>query len=342
MLCSRAVAALCCACLLAVSAFCSEVGQNTRTQTIQLQRGWNAVFLEVYPVEIKPTALFAGTPVDIVAGFFSSGSLAQFMTDPGTDLFSQAGWGVWYAENRPDAFLKTLHAIYGQQAFLIHAKSDFTWTVTGAVTATPMQWQANAYNFVGFSVHPVAAPTFAQFFAGANALRHNKIYRLNNGTWRRVSDPTAETMRSGEAFWIFCSGTSDYQGPLRADTKTRLGVVLGRGVDTITLRNETTTPITPTIEHIVTGGAPVPLSIVVQAINGSNEVVSTVSVPQPSGAWTQPLPPLEGGAARRVPLEARAQELTETMHGSLLKITTDLGTEQWIPVLGVRKDLEEK
>ena len=43
-----------------------------------------------------------------------------------------------------------------------------------------------------------------------------------------------------------------------------------------------------------------------------------------------------------VPLEARVQELTAAAHGSLLKITTDLGTEQWIPVIGIRKDLEER
>jgi hypothetical protein len=235
-----------------------------------------------------------------------------------------------------------LHGIYGQQAYLIHAKSDFTWTVSGAVTPARVKWQANAYNFVGFSVHPVAAPTFAQFFAGANPLKHNKIYRLANGAWRRVSDATAETMRSGEAFWIYCDGATTYQGPLRVETKTQLGLVLGDGVDTVTLRNDTPNPITPTIEHIVSGGTPVPLSIVVQGTSTSNTLIRSVSVPQPNGAWTQPLPSLEGGGAWRVPLEARVQDLNTASQGSLLKITTDLGTEQWIPVIGLRQDLEEK
>lgn len=338
----RYFAVLCCLSVSSPSAVGSEAAQNVRSQTIQLQRGWNAVFLEVHPIEARPASIFAQTPVDVVASFFAPGSSAQFMTDPGADLFSQAGWGVWYAANRPDAFLKTLHGIYGQQGYLIHAKSDYTWTVSGAVTPAQTKWQPKAYNLVGFSVHPVAAPTFAQFFAGAPALRHNKIYRLSNGTWRRVSDASAETMRSGEAFWIYCNGATTYQGPLRVETSTPMGVLLGSGINTVTLRNDTPNPITPTVHHLVGSGPPVPLSIVVQGTSTTNTQVSSLSVAQPNGAWTQPLPTLEGGGAWRLPLEARAQDLTEVIQGSFLKITTDLGTEHWLPVIGLRQDLEEK
>jgi hypothetical protein len=225
---------------------------------------------------------------------------------------------------------------------LIHAKSDYTWTVSGAVVPAQTKWQANAYNLVGFGLHPVAAPTFAQFFAGAPALRHNKIYRLVNGTWRRVSDATAETMRSGEAFWIYCDGATTYQGPLRVDADTRMGVLLESGIGTVTLRNDTPNPLTPTVQHVVGNGPPVPLSIVVQGTSATNTHVGSVSVARPNGDWTQPLPPLEGGAALRLPLEVRAQDLTAAIQGSLLKITTDLGTEHWLPVIGLRQDLEEK
>jgi hypothetical protein len=341
MLCFRGIVVLCCASVFASTTFCADTAQNTRNQTIQLTRGWNAVFLEVYPTETKPSALFGSTPVDVVAGYFPPGSSAQYMTDPGASLFSQSGWGVWYSESRPDAFLKTLHGIYGPQAYLIHAKSDFTWTVSGAVTPIPMKWQPNSYNFVGFGVHQTAAPTFAQFFAGSAAHRQSKIYRLTNGSWRRVLDPSAETLRSGEAFWIYSDGASTYQGPLRAETRTRLGVVLGNGAESLTLRNDSGNPITTTVEHVVTDATPVPISIVVHGIN-SNGLVKDISAPLPSGAWTQPLPPLEGGRALRLPFEARVQELTSAAQGSLLKITTDLGTEQWIPVIGVRKNREEK
>src|SRR5262245_34621916 len=104
-----------------------------RTQTFQLRQGWNAVFLEVYPAQTDPARVFANTSVDIAASYYAPSASAQFITEPGVDLFRQSGWGVWYTAGRPDAFLKTLHAILGQQAYLLHAERDSLWTVTGEV-----------------------------------------------------------------------------------------------------------------------------------------------------------------------------------------------------------------
>lgn len=326
-------------CLAAVSTGHSE---TTRTQTIQLHQGWNAVFLEVYPPALAPAEVFANTPVDVAASYYPPSSSAQFMTQPGVDLFKQAGWGVWYAEHRPDAFLKTLHSILGQQAYLLYAKSDYTWTVTGEVVPSDIRWQPDSYNFVGFSVRTQGAPTFAQFFAGSRAHNHNRIYRLVNGTWRRVSAPDAETMRAGEAFWIYSTGGSSYQGPLRVETLTRQGLVLGSSSGAVTLRNLTDQPVTPTLEHVASGENPVPMSLVIQMVGDPAASVKYVSTPQPDGSWTQPLPPLEAGTAIRVPLEVRLKDMRVAVHSSLLKITTDLGTQHWIPVIGHRQDLEEK
>jgi hypothetical protein len=327
--------------LLLTAAVVSAPGESSRTQTIQLQKGWNAVFLEVYPPDPDPAIVFAATPIDLAASFYAPASSAQFMTDPGADLFRQTGWGIWHAPARVDAFLTTLHAIYGQQAYLIHAERDFTWQIRGAVIPPEVRWQADAFNFVGFSVHPQAGPTFAQFFNGSKAHRHNRIYRLVNGSWRRVTDPSAETIRAGEAFWIFCEGGSRYQGPLRVETTTRFGVFLGPGADALILRNHAGHPVTPTLEHVANSSRPVPLSIVIQAVGGAGGEIRSISTPQTEQGWTQPLPALETGGAVRVPLEARLQDMRASMHASLLKISTDLGTEIWIPVIGVRPDLEE-
>ena len=40
-----------------------------RTQTIQLEAGWNAVYLEIEPRKGEPSALFAGTPIEIAAAY---------------------------------------------------------------------------------------------------------------------------------------------------------------------------------------------------------------------------------------------------------------------------------
>jgi hypothetical protein len=316
-------------------------GDPVRTQTLSLSEGWNAVFLEVYPSESDPAVLWAQTPIDVVAAFNTPSVAAQFLTDPGADLFRQAGWGVWYEAGRPDAFLSTLQVIYGQRAYLIHARSAFTWTVTGLVVPPETTWQPDAFNFVGFGVDGQAPPTFDQFFAGSKAHHHNRIYRLANGAWRRVVNPEQETMRSGEAFWIYCDGSSKYQGPLRVETTTRHGLLLGSDGDAVVLRNQTDHPLIPTLEHAPSGTNTVPLSIVIQMVGDPAASVRSVAAPQPDGPWEQPLPPLEAGQSVRVPLELRLQDMRAATQSSLLKISTDMGTETWIPVIGVRKDLEE-
>jgi len=332
-------------CGLAVEARGADSADTTgpmRTQTIAMQAGWNAVFLEVHPANPEPASVFGALPVDIVASYFERPVAAQFVVNPDADLYKRAGWGVWYAADRPDAFLKTLHAVHGQQAYLIHARSAFTWRVAGLVATPEVRWQANAFNLVGFSVDAQTAPTFAQFFAGSRSHQHNRLYRLSDGTWRRVLDPGAEAMRSGEAFWIYCEGASRYPGPLEVKTTTRRGVVLGSAEDALILRNQSDHPVTPTVAHVVSDRRPVPLSLVVRALGDNFGERRLVAVPQPEGAWVQGLPPLEAGQAMQVPLEARRQAMQASVHSSLLKITTDLGTEVWIPVFAVRDDLEEE
>ncbi len=312
----------------------------TRQQTVQLRKGWNAVFLEVTPQETEPAAVFAGSPVDIVAAFSGPLTSAQFMTDPGANLFRLAGWSVWYADSRPDAFLKSLHAINGQQGYLINAKQDFVWSVTGLVSPPAIRWQPDAFNYVGFPVDAVTAPTFGRFFGSSTAHNHNRIYRLENGAWRQVTNPATEQMRSGEAFWIFCAGTSDYQGPLQVETTSRSGLALGAGKDAVILRNKTTHPVGVTMEQVATGQNSVPMAIVVLAVGDTNAPVKNIATPQPDGAWSQPMPPIEAGQAFRVPFQLRREAMNSARQTSLLKFSTDVGTVVWIPVYGFRQDLE--
>ena len=69
--------------------------------------------------------------------------------------------------------------------------------------------------------------------------------------------------------------------------------------------------------------------------------IRAISAAKPEGQWTQLMPALEAAKARQVPLEARAQDLKSVVQSSLLKISTDLGTEIWIPVVSTREDLKE-
>lgn len=338
----RVLSGLAAALVVSVAALGADDSPVLRSQVLALHRGWNAVFLEVDPLNPEPGQVFAGLPVDIAAGFYARTASAQYVTNPDANMYKRAGWGVWYGPDRADGFLSTLHAISGQRAYLLHATDDCIWEVTGNVVRLTTRWQPDAFNLVGFPVASRGGPTFAEFFGGSRAHAHNRIYVLENDVWRRVNDPTAESMRSGEAFWIYCDGSSSYQGPLRIEPPVQQGVVLLRGPAELVLRNDSGHPLTATVEHVPADGPPVPMSLVMSGVRGSQGLVQQISAPLPAGPWVQPLPPIEAGEGLRLPIEARREDIQLPRQASLLKISTDIGTEDWIPVICLRTDLEKQ
>lgn len=321
--------------------FAADPPAMKRMQTVTLTAGWNAVYLEVEPMNVSPAKVFEGKPVDIVAAWFPPEASTQFVTNPGTQLFKGLGWGVWYAENRPDAFLRSLNAIYGQQAYLIHTTQAFEWRVDGLVSMGRAKWQPDSYNLTGFSVVAQGSPTFEEFFSASPALRGQPIYRLVNDVWKKVSDPAAETMRSGEAFWIYCKGSSDYKGPLTVETGAVDGLLVLEDSGAIIVRNHTDHPVTPLLEHVAIDEKPVPLSINVRVLGDLEKPVRSMAAAKPAGAWRQTMPPMEARTRLGIPFTARCAEMSAFEQVSLLKITTDMGTELWVPVLGRRPDLKK-
>lgn len=315
-------------------------GQMVRTQKIDVAKGWNAIFLEVEPLDPAPDKVFKDLAVDIAGGYFPQEASTQFVNNPSTQLFKGQGWGVWYAESRPDAFLKTLNAVYGQQAYLIHATAAFQWNVTGLVSMAKVHWQPNAFTLTGFSVKSVGAPTFAEYFAASSAHAGQAIYRLAGDVWRKVTNPAAEAMKSGEAYWIYTKGGSEYQGPLAVEVVNDLLTLSPGG--SVVLRNLTDHPLTPHLNHVTVDGNPVPISINVRVLGEVQDAVKYVAAEKPAGEWQQEMPPLEAGARLGIPFSARTSAMTAYEQASLLKISTDMGTEQWVPVVGRRPDLEKK
>jgi hypothetical protein len=308
-------------------------GQSQRTQSVELSAGWNAVFLEVDPQEPDPRVLFKDLPVDMVTTFTTSTQGAQFVQNPGADLLKAYGWSVWYAPHRSDAFLGDLHAIYGDQSYLIHATSATTWTVEGSLPATRARWKPDAYNLVGYMVKTPGGPTFEQFFHASRAHNHNKIYRLVNGIWQQVLDPGATLMRSGEAFWIYCKGRSDYPGPLEISTGSSLGLfVSSSGGSELVIRNRSAYPLALSLEHQGEGDHRVPLTMPVRAYDETTRLLRTLRVELGGGNWTQELPTLEAGAAIRIPLQLSLKDLGPGAGHSVLLVHTDMGSINAVPV----------
>jgi hypothetical protein len=307
---------------------------TTRTQTISLHKGWNAVQLQVTPADNSPSTVFAQTPIAIVATYFGARSAAQFIQNPTATEWKKEGWGVWYATGRADAFLSTLNGIAGNRAYLVCAKQDFTWNITGEVTAGKVQWKSDSFNLVGFCLDPVSPPTFDKFFSGSTAHRPCRIYQLINDQWVLVANPVTTTMRSGEAYWIYCKGGSDYQGPLSATSPTGKLSLSGSPAEAVlSFVNQTTDPMNITVTTVVSGSG-LPLSYCVRGVTTAK--ISDLIFDLPA---TYSLPTLEAGQGTGLYLRLRRDQMTSASQSALLKISTDSGVQMWLPVTGTRADL---
>jgi hypothetical protein len=325
------------AAILAVFASLAAVparAEVTRTQTIQLQRGWNAIFLEVFPEVTAPEAVFSNAPISIVAGHFPLRNAVEYVKDPSKINWKKEGWGVWYAPQREDAFLSTLHSIDGNRAYLVYAESDFAWTVQGHVLYERRVWKANSFNFAGFGVDEVSPPTFGKFFGGSRAHAQRRIYRLANGRWEKVAAPDATLMKSGEACWVYCQGASDFQGPLSVTIPFGTGVTFGgsgSGRASIALANNSTDPMSIRVDYNDGG---VPLAYVIKSL--SQDKIGELFVDL-SPAYSMPV--MEAGAQTSLLLQVRREKMSQNYQTSLVKISSDNGARIWLPVAAQREDL---
>lgn len=311
--------------------------ESVRTQTVNLHKGWNAVCLQIDPTNSKPAECFRGTPIAIAASYVGDGAAVQYVQNPTTNNVNKDnGWLVWYASDRPDAFLTRLFNLDANHAYLIYSQSDYVWSVTGTPVLGAVKWRPNSFNLAGFCLDEVSPPTFDQFFAASAAHHPYRIYHLVNDQWVMVDHAQTTQMRSGEACWIYCAGSTDYQGPL--DVKIQNGpTVLLNGVNQagVLFANKTGNPLSVRVEN-ATSSPLLPLAYVLRAVTESNVVAASFDLPA-----TYNMPAFEAGESRGLWLTLRPEKMTTASETALLKITTDIGTQYWLPVAGNRSQLNQ-
>jgi len=298
----------------------------TRSQSVQLKKGWNAVHLEVSPSDADPAKVFAGTPIDVVARYFRLITSVEFIASPDDAAWKREGWGVWYAPDREDTFLTDLHAIQGNQTYLIHSKEDHLWSVSGTVRHTRRVWHHDSYNLVGFSVDPASPPTFAQLFEGAGAEIGQKIYRLQDGKWVKVLSPASTRVRSGEAFWTFCSGRTDFQGPIDLDLPGSGELDFGSRSQGLTIRWALNNSASGGLQvgFAPGSGAPFPIRRVQRDLSTLTETAPLLGSGHGFGA--------DGARSGKFVLMVRQEDLGESEEGALLRFSDGKGCVEWVPV----------
>jgi hypothetical protein len=282
------------------------------SQTLALQPGWNAVFLEVTPLSNACEAVFTDPAIESVWTWNRRFQSVQFVRDPATMLPGQPDWLTWFPPTHPQAFLNNLSLVNGNRAYLIKRRDDaapLTLTVTGRVALPSMSWYPDSFNLVGFFIEEDAPLNFTQLLAASPAHAAQPVYALNStGHWQQV-DKTTTYVRRGQAYWIRCAGASTFTGPLQVEA---------RGTPTLDFSDSVTER-----------------ELRIKNVSRSTRTVlltQQASAPPPAGA-----PPLAGS----VPLSywhadaARMRFLWEPLPGTLTR--TLAPGEEWVVRLLVRR-----
>jgi hypothetical protein len=306
--------------------------QSKVTQTFTLKRGWNAVFLEVQPEPRDPATVFADLgDLESIWTWLSRESTAEFIQDPSEALYGQPGWHAYFKVDQTDfrSKLTNLHAVLGNQAYLFKMKDTapaggLTWNITGAPSLRKIRWVADSFNMLGFHLSPNNPPTFAAFFAPSASHAGQAVYRLNNasGKWEFVQNQAATTMRSGEAYWVYCEGSSTYQGPLRVDLPMSDGLHYGASLtrQIITLTNLST--LSRTVTFVLSGA--------VVLYYREYDPQQGYFTWRPLGQM--PAIALQPESSKNVWLEVRREQMGVGLSEGLLEVTGDKGIRIRVPV----------
>src|SRR5262249_48696070 len=159
------------------------------TQTIQLNPGWNAVYLTVQPEVRSTTDIFKPLNVESVWMWNRQFSTVQFIQNPDLLKPDDADWLVHFPQG--GAAPSTLHSLLGGHTYLIKLRvtPSLAWPITGPPYVFSPKWLPDSFNFVGFSFGSTP-PAFGVFFAPAPGHNLAATFRLlPTGEWQRLTLP---------------------------------------------------------------------------------------------------------------------------------------------------------
>ncbi len=296
------------------------------TQVLDLRPGWNSIFLDVLPTEHSPEIVFAALPEDSSVWHFSQHhSRVEYIRNPDEDLWNQPGWNVYY-KSQTKGFLSNLYAILPDRAYLIFVAggTNISIPVTGVPSVKEIQWVADGFNLMGFSVSKEAeSVSFAEYFSGSPAHTGQTMYTLNNiGQWKLI-DPATTAIQPGHAYWVYCQGPSTFQGNLKITLPAASGLnfVEGSSRQDITLHNISAASRNISFQNLS--------SDVFLTYQYYDEASEGFLYPEIN---TMPVLNLGAGKKITVTLNVRREEMAEGEAGSVLVITDDGGTAVRVPV----------
>ena len=309
-----------------------------RTQEIQLEKGWNAVYLEVDPVVEKQNLSAymmpkgednktVSTPISIIATYYPRSSSVEYIDDPSKSGWKKATWNRWIRDDLEDSFLTNLYDLEANQGYLVKADKAFVWKVKGEVRDLKRRWQPNSFNLVGFNVVS-PAPTFYQYFQNnlsVKALAEGPVYSLVNGQWKKVN-MLDTAIEPNKAYWVYSKNTTEFQGVLDVEEESGSSELAFLDIvnrKTISLKNSSSQSISVVVSL---ENNHVPLSLI-----GKNNLFETTYTAVNTHVKTLNI---AGNENAKLELAVRRNEITgnEKQEGLLKFLVSGVNEVQYIPL----------
>jgi hypothetical protein len=318
-------------CIAVVSMLVLSMNAQNVPQTILLQPGWNAVWLEVQPEDNKSATVFSNLPISSVWSFAQPLTSVDYIQNASEAEFNEAGWLGWLPPPRPDAFLSDLFAVFANRAYIILCTNStpFLWNISGRPSLRQPGWVPDKFNLRGLPVDTNSLPTFVNYFLPSKAhynaatTQLEAVYKLDSasGQWQAVAP--GEAVQSGRAYWIFTKGASDYVAPMDVQAE------LGDGLDFSSELSE--------LNLIVRNRASTNINMLLRDYAGGSNKLSYLQFNAALGNQWPVLPsPLMMTIQRtqelRLSIGVRRQDFSTDEYRSVVEVRDGTGTRIFLPV----------
>lgn len=296
---------------IVVAAALNPASAQPVTETIDLQTGWNAVWVNLDPQPNTLNEILAAqSPVLDYQAFwtFEANTSPSIAINGGTN-------GRWFFHDRdipPD--LSTLRVLYGHRAYLIHMRSAGQLRLTGRPLVRSTRFTSLSANLFGALTDNSAGPlSFEEYFfhpKSAGKVRTSgtpsahDLFGLLGDTLVRKN--LTDAIGSNEAYWVNVVQDFEYPGPLDL-TSASNGIAFGRNTSLRTLSIEV--PSSPSARTLTISALSCTALSPGAACSASGDNVDWLEF-KVSGPLDPPIwQPLAAGAAIVVPPGATRVEL---------------------------------
>ncbi len=216
-------------------------------QEVRLKPGWNAMFLLVQPDDNLVGNVFTNIPYTSVWRWSDPGNGPKFVADQSETELDTTKWQVHLPPANAANFQNNLMRVFRHEAYLVHlgGTQEVVLSISGKPGYQKPRWATDGYTLSGFPVEPAdadpASPgqflpgvTVAQFLWGSEAHYDRTagaprgLFRLgSDGVWSALG--ATNELRSGEAYWVYTRGSSDFVAPVELSFQGITEMTFGLG-----------------------------------------------------------------------------------------------------------------